>query len=159
MICFDFFLIDVLILIDTLSHDVLIQKLKTCGIRGIALQWFTNHFFDRKQYCEIDVVTSSRESIMLGVPQGSILGTVLFLLYFNDFGDCLKQSCFIQFADNTVLYCANKAVKTIEIKLDEDLKCVPEYFNVNELIINTSKGKTDFMLFSTKKRLAMISRF
>ena len=83
-----------------ISHDVLIRKLKTYGIRGIALQWFTNYLFDCKQYCEIDGVSS--------------LGLVLFLLYFNDFGDCLKHSRIIQFADDTVLCYANKAVEPLK---------------------------------------------
>ena len=142
---------------DTLSHDVLIRKLRTYGIRGIALQWFTSYLFDRKQFCVIDGVKSSSESIVHGVPQGSILGPVLFLLYFNDFGDCLKHSRMIQFADDTVLYCANKAVENIEIKLNEDLKCISEYFNSNELIMNVSKGKTESMLFGTQKRIGMVS--
>ena len=134
------------------------KKLQSYGIRGIALQWFTSYLFDRKQFCEVDGVRSSRESIVHGVPQGSILGPILFLLYFNDFGDCLKHCRMIQFADDTVLYCSNKTIEKIEFKLNEDLKYVSEYFKSNELIMNVSKGKTESMIFGTQKRLGMVSR-
>ena len=143
---------------DTLSHAIMSKKLQSYGIRGIALQWFTSYLFDRKQFCEVDGVRSSRESIVHGVTQGSILGPILFLLYFNDFGDCLKHCRMIQFADDTVLYCSNKTIEKIEFKLNEDLKYVSEYFKSNELIMNVSKGKTESMIFGTQKRLGMVSR-
>ena len=64
----------------------------------------------------------------------------------------------IQFADDTVLYCSNKTIEKIELKLNEDLKYVSEYFNVNELIMNVSKGKTMSIIFGMQRRLSMVSR-
>ena len=143
---------------DTLSHAILLEKLRCYGIKGIALDWFKNYLFIRKQFCEIDGVKSELNQIVCGVPQGSILGPILFLLYFNDFEDHVPNSQVVQFADDTVLYGSGKSIDALEQKLNEDLCSVQNYFAENELIMNVSKGKTESIVFGTHKRLNMTSR-
>lgn len=143
---------------DTLSHAILLGKLKSYGIKGIALNWFKDYLFNRKQFCEIDGVKSELHHIVCGVPQGSILGPMLFLLYFNDFEDHVPNSHVVQFADDTVLYCSGKSIAILEQKLNEDLSSVQKYFADNELIMNVSKGKTESMVFGTHRKLNMTSR-
>lgn len=82
------------------------------------------------------------------------MGPTLFLLHFNDLGDCLKHDEVIQFADDTVIYVSDKCFVTIQRKLNEDLQSVSRYFKENELIINLKKGKSEFMLLGTNKRLS-----
>jgi hypothetical protein len=98
--------------------------------------------------------TSDEFTITFGVPQGSILGPMLFLIYFNDLDDVLEQSTVIKFADDTVLYVSDPSFTIIEQKLNADLRALSDYFTVNELVINLKKKKTESVLFGTSKRLS-----
>ena len=140
---------------DTLGHSILLSKLKSYGIRGKASEWFTDYLFHRRQICIINDVTSEATAVTCGVPQGSILGPLLFLIHLNDFELCLAHSDIILFADDTVVYTAGKTIEEIERKLNSDLKNVADYLAENELIINLKKGKTESMLFGTAKRLSI----
>jgi len=87
---------------DVISHDILLHKLNIYGIRGIVSEWIKDYLSDRKQYVNIDNNISSITNITCGVPQGSILGPLLYLLYVND----ISQSCnmnIVSFADDTTV--------------------------------------------------------
>ena len=88
---------------DTVSHSVLLSKLPAYGIKGVELEWFINNLFSRKQQVVIQNTKYESEFISCGVTQGSILGPVLFLLYFNDFSKTLFKSEVLMFADDTVV--------------------------------------------------------
>lgn len=76
---------------DTVNHDILIKKLEHCGIRGIVKNWFVSYLSNRKQFVSILAVPNQTNSIPCGVPQGSVLGPLLFLLYINDFHNCASR--------------------------------------------------------------------
>ena len=99
---------------------------------------------------------SNEHSVTTGVPQGSLLGPLLFLIYFNDFPECLKFSRVIMYADDTVVYFAHKDKAIIEDCLNEDFKNISKYLEESELIINLKEGKTESMLFATSKKLSKI---
>ena len=80
---------------DTLSHSVLLEKLKSFGITGDSHNWFTDYLFNRKQFCVVENCESKLLNITCGVPRGSILELLLFLMFFNDFEKCLKRSQFL----------------------------------------------------------------
>ena len=84
-----------------------------------------------------------------GVPQGSILGPLLFLIFFNDITECVQNAEIIKYADDTVLFLNAKDPRTIEVNLSDDIERIATWFEENELIINLKKGKSEVMLFGT----------
>ena len=89
---------------DTLNHNILLQKLSSYGIRGLANRWFQSYLQDREQYVNFKNVLSSKSKIITGVPQGSILGPLLFLLYINDICKSSELLRFILYADDTNIF-------------------------------------------------------
>ena len=85
---------------DTLNHSILLEKLDHYGIRGTALNWFESYLSNRFQYVDLNGHSSSRLLLATGVPQGSILGPLLFLLYINDLPSASNLKC-VTFADDT----------------------------------------------------------
>lgn len=94
---------------DTVDHKILVSKLQTYGIQGSALQWFQSYLDNRRQICNINHQVSNVRKIYCGVPQGSNLGLLLFLLYTNDLPNCLKTTDAALFADDTNLSCEGKS--------------------------------------------------
>ena len=88
-----------------------------------------------------------------GVPQGSILGPLLFVVFFNDIVDSLKNSQIVMYADDAVVFYAHKNINEIENCLNDEFTRIASYLDSNELIINLKKGKTESLLFGTAKRL------
>ena len=85
---------------DTINHDILLKKLHFYGIRGVPNSWFANYLSNRKQFTEINNCKSALTNVSTGVPQGSILGPILFLLYINDINNCTLLNL-LSFADDT----------------------------------------------------------
>jgi retron-type reverse transcriptase len=135
---------------DTINHRILIQKLEHYGIRGVAQLWFQNYLTNRKQIVKYNQVRSKEMLIQTGVPQGSILGPILFLLYMNDIENCSKQLSFVLFADDTNIFYSNKCIKTINEIMQTEINKVAEWLNVNKLSRNTNKTK--FILFRSSNK-------
>ena len=141
---------------DTISHATLLEKLKAYGINDGELYWFTTYLFNRTQQVVLDNVKSKIEHVNCGVPQGSILGPLLFLVFFNDFPEVLIRARTIQFADDTVIYFASDSFIVIQNLLNRDLLNVENYLRDNDLVINLKKGKTEYMLVGTSKKLKSV---
>ncbi len=94
---------------NTLNHNILLHKLEYYGVQDICLNLFKNYLSNRKQYVQYDGVSSQMQNITTGLPQGSILGPLLFIIYINDMSEVSKISSFIMYADDTTLFVILKA--------------------------------------------------
>ena len=101
---------------DTVNHKILLAKLDHYEIRGTVNSWFQSYLNGRQQKVTIDGVSSQYQTITCGVPQGSILGPLLFLLYINDMHRAVKHSIVHHFADDTNLLCSDKNPKSLRKK-------------------------------------------
>ena len=99
---------------DTVNHKILLKKLEYYGIRGTSLQWFESYLTNRKQCVKIGDTHSQTDTIKCGVPQGSILGPLLFLIYINDIVNCSNILQFTLFADDTCIFYSSKPDPSIE---------------------------------------------
>ena len=137
---------------DTVDHDILVSKLEYYGARGVAKQWFSSYLHNRRQFVTINGFESSLKTIRFGVPQGSVLGPLLFLIYINDFNHSVKNSMVHHFADDTNLLYANKSIKVLCKKVNYDLKGLTNWLNANRISLNISK--TELIIFrSTRKSI------
>ena len=130
---------------DTVNHKILLSKLDHYGIRGVANSWFESYLSDRYQTVQLNGATSSRQPITCGVPQGSILGPLLFLIYINDMHLSVASSTVFHFADDTNLMCSGMTLKKLRRALNKDLALLYDWLCANRLSINT--GKTEFIVF------------
>ena len=131
---------------DTINHSILLKKLNHYGIRGIINDWFSSYLLGRSQVTEIDSNLSTINKISCGVPQGSVLGSLLFLIYINDFHNSSEKLSFYLFADDTNLLYADKNLKSLEkIMVNNELVRVSDWLNANKLTLNAKKS--NFVIF------------
>ena len=109
------------------------QKLDHYGIRGIINDWFSSYLLGRSQVTEVDAYLSSKSQISCGVPQGSVLGPLLFLIYISDIHSSSDKLSFYLFADDTNLLYADKNLKSLEETVNNELLKVSEWLNANKL--------------------------
>jgi hypothetical protein len=125
---------------DVISHDILLSKLHCYGIRGIANNWFKNYLTDRVQYVEIDGFKSSYSQIECGVPQGSILGPLLYLIYVNDI--CFScNGSILSFADDTTIYVSDSNIDSLYNNANILVNSLFKWFCSNRLSLNPTKTK------------------
>ena len=130
---------------DSIDHDILIHKMYHYGIRGKVLNWFISYLSNRKQYVTIDNHNSQYNSLNVGVPQGSVLGPLLFLIYVNDLSCVSEILNPITFADDTNLFLTGNNLNEMYELFNSELEKVYQWFLLNKLTINLDK--TNYMVF------------
>ena len=110
-------------------------------IRGIALKWFKNYLANRTQYVEYNNTTSSLRGVECGVPQGSILGPLLFLLYINDIPNVSDSLYFIMYADDTNIFLSHHCIDTLESNMNIQIEKLFKWMTVNRKSLNVEKTK------------------
>ena len=137
---------------DTVDHSILLHKLNHYGIRGVVNDWFSSYLSGRVQTTQMGSYISQKEKTLCGVPQGSVLGPLLFLIYINDIYNASDKLAFYLFADDTNLLFADRNLKSLEIVVNEELMNVYDWLTSNKLSLNVKK--TNFVIFhpSQKRR-------
>ena len=135
---------------DTVNHVILFDKLDHCGIRGLALDWIRSYFSNRKQYVEYNGHRSLRNEISCGVPQGSILGPLFFLLYINDINNASNLLNLILFADDTNVFMSHKDLNYLSDMLNLEMDKLSIWFKANRLSLNLKKTK--FVVFKPRQK-------
>ena len=136
---------------DTINHGILLNKLEYYGIRGKVLVWFKSYLFQRRQYVEYKGVQSEIKHTEYGVPQGSVLGPLLFIIYSNDLPHSLQHCETILFADDTTLYFTHPNMQTLYMSVNSDLSTLDDWFRANQLSVNPTKTK--YILFAKRPNL------
>ena len=143
---------------DTVNHGILLQKLEHYGIRENTLDWFQSYLSDRKQFVDINGKPSELLGTTCGVPQGSVLGPLLFLIYINDLPNISTILNFYLFADDTNIYYESSSLDKLESTINRELNKLYLWLNVNRLSLNIDK--TNFIVFHpynkpVKKRITI----
>ena len=141
---------------DTVDHNILLIKLHHYGFRGIINEWFASYLNNRMQTTQIGQHVSKLELalalVTCGVPQRSVLGPLLFLLYVNDMYQCSNKFKFYLFTDDTNILYADKNLKTLEVTVNAELKNFWDWLTSNKLSLNTKKS--NFVLFHPHQKRA-----
>ena len=135
---------------DTVDHRILLDKLYHYGIRGVAHEWMNSYLSNRQQQVSYNGATSSYKTINCGVPQGSILGPLLFIIYINDLSHVSKILTSVLFADDTTLVDSDSDLPTLIHRFNRELIDVVNWLNANRLSLNIDK--INYMIFRPKNK-------
>ena len=142
---------------DTVDHDILRQKLAHYGFRRLINDWFRSYLLKRAQVTVVGNRSSNKSFITCGVPQGSVLGPLLFLLYVDDIYCSSKKLKFYLFADDTNILHSHKDLKTLEKEMNVELHNVYQWLVSNKLTLNLKRNK--FCNFSTLSKTPSFSSY
>ena len=135
---------------DTVDHKILLHKLDHHGFRGVINKWFSSYLQGRIQTTQIDSYISARKDTTCCVPQGSVLGPLLFLIYITDIQESSEKFKFFPFADDTNILYADKNLRSLELTVNQELCKLYDWLTANKLTLNIKK--INFVIFSPAQR-------
>ena len=136
--------------LDILDHQILFAKLEHYGIRDVALQWFKSHFSCRQHFVQFNQACSPMQTIKCGVPQGSILGPLLFILYINDLPNASELTDPLLFAYDTSIFYSHSSPNCLEPVLNDELQNIDVWLKCNKLSVNIKK--TNYIIFKLRQK-------
>ena len=140
---------------DTIDHEIILQKLAKYGVDQDALKWFKSYLKNRLQRCNVNNHLSSATPLNCGVPQGSIIGPLLFLIYINDLPNCLSLGFPRMYTDDTNVTFAASDMLGLETQINTELKSINLWLRANKLSLNVAK--TEFMVISSRQKLQSLN--
>ena len=126
---------------DTVNHNILLEKLKAYGIQSENLKWFRSYLSKRKQFILYEDFKTEMKIVKCGVPQGSILGPLLFLIFVNDLNNSTKVLDPVLFADDTNIFCSDNNIRTLFETANQELSQINDWFLANKLSLNVGNKK------------------
>ena len=136
---------------DTVDHKILLDKLYHYGFRGVINKWFPSYLEDRTEATQIGSFISPENNITFGVPQGSVLGALFFIIYINDIQECSEKLQFFLFADDTIILYADNNFKSLEGIVNLELRKLCDWLTANKLTLNIKKNQLRHILPSSEK--------
>ncbi len=133
---------------DTINHDILLAKLNLYGLQKPSLNLLESYLTNRTQMCSVNSALSGRKLVTCGIPQGSILGPLLFLIYVNDLPNSLEYSSTRMFSDDTALTVSGRSIQDVEVAINHDLTNVKQWLSANRLSLNLVK--TEYLLIGSR---------
>lgn len=140
---------------ETIDRSILLNKLEKIGIGGRVLMWLKSYLCDRMQRCKINNTFSNEIRTEKGVPQGSVLGPLLFNIYINDIGSSINCTLLNLFADDTLIVVSDENLESAVQKMNKELANLKKYFNINKLVLNVNKTKA--MIITTPYKYTNIN--
>ena len=137
---------------DTVDYHILLNKMRNYGIDGLEYRWFSSYLNNRRQFCRVNGVSSDPAEINIGVPQGSCLGPLLFLIYINDLPFALKRAKVTMYADDTAISFSSNDMEEIDAVVNAELACVEKWLQGNKLSLNVVKAQAMIIGLSQKLR-------
>ena len=135
---------------DMVNHKILLKKLEHYGVRGHAVKWFSSYLTEKYQYTSVNNMSSLIDDISYVVPQGSVLGSLLFLIYINELNSATELSFIRHFVDDTnILYILYQSLRKINQRINFNLKNIVEWLRANRMALNT---KTKIVIFRTPRK-------
>ncbi len=139
---------------DTVDHNILLKKLGMYGMGANALEWFYHYLVDRNQHSKVNNVILESLNTKCSVPQGSILGPLLFIVYINDLVEILSETKANLYADDTAMYVSGESYIDVILALRIEMDNLVQWLRLNKLTLNVAKTK--LMIFGTKPKLRAI---
>ena len=141
---------------DIVDRSILLSKLKAYDVGSNSANWYKSYLNNRTRKCSVNGSVSDSQPLTCGIPQGTILGLLLFILYINDLPNCLVNSHPRIYADDTRLTFASNDVAYVEENMNDDLTKITVLLSANKITLN--KSKTEFMLIGSRQRLNTFNR-
>ena len=135
---------------DTADLKIHLSKMNHYGIKGIPYEWFKSYLTNRQQFTTVNNKQSELSSIEFGIPQGSILGPLLFLIYINDLSKAIIFSSVHHFADDTNILYVSSSLKNVNKKLNHALSNLVQWLRANKILLNVSK--TEIVIFKSHSK-------
>ena len=141
---------------DTVNHSILLKKLESIGVDDNAVKWFCSYLIDRKQFVDVSGTYSSCDPIVCGVPQGSILGPLLFSIYVNDMVSATSASELFLYADDSMVVVSSDSIQVVERTLSLEIEQIKLWLDSNKLSLHL--GKTESIVFASKSKLKKVAK-
>ena len=135
---------------DAINHNILMEKLKIKGFKEPILDLLKSYLSNRSQYVKFNGDISEVQSLTHGVPQGSILGPVLFTIFIDDLKDIVTKCKVLNYADDTTIYCSSKSPSNLQAAMNEDLRNLEKWFRINKLKLN--EAKTELIIINPQNK-------